>query len=78
MTPQQIRWCVAIASEKEAWMNTLNDEWNQVTKEGEATKKWLRDEGLIDDYNEATARLYVFVEHLCAQPLPIQKWVMSS
>lgn len=59
-------------------MNSLNDEWNRPTEDSEATKKWLRDEGLIDDKNEATSRLYTFVEHLCAQPLPIQKWVMPQ
>ena len=52
---------------------------------GQEAKEWLLHEGLIEDgtghptqWGRPTERLAVFIKHLCAQPLPVQTWVMPS
>lgn len=51
---------------------------------GQEVKLWLVDSGLIEDgsggtkWGQPTEKLRVFIEHLCAQPLPVQVWVMPK
>lgn len=54
----------------------LDDQyWSEA---GIETRKWLKDEGLVDDRGAATERLVVWIKHLCAQPLPVQTWKMPE
>ena len=77
MTPFQLRWALVFASGGEAWTEI---DWHEFDSPvGQETKLWLLKEGLIhgDDrrWGDPTDRLLAYIEHLCAQPLPVCKWV---
>jgi len=41
---------------------------------GQETRRWLRDNDLIDADHRATERGKAWVKFICATPLPIQSW----
>jgi hypothetical protein len=46
--------------------------WNSGA--GLETRKWLQDNGLINEDNRATKRGEAWVEYICATPLPVARW----
>lgn len=79
MTPLHLQFCIAFAGSKEP-MHMLGNSYDSPA--GKNVKAWMIAEGLIldgeKDWGTPTTRLYVFVEHLCQQPLPVSKWVMPE
>jgi hypothetical protein len=47
--------------------------WN--SQAGFETRRWLKENNLIDEDNKATERGKAWIEMFCSTPLPIAKWV---
>lgn len=77
MTPLHLEFCLAFHWSPNP-AEVLGVTYNSPA--GEEVLQWMIDEGLIkwshdDNRYERQERLGVFIEHLCQQPLPVQKWV---
>lgn len=81
MTPMQIHWCVMYHTRGDPVAELGHEHFNSPV--GRGVLDWLVTEGLIvwshdEQRHIPQERLAVFIEHLCAQTLPVQKWVMSQ
>ena len=81
MTPLHLEFCLAFHWSPEPY-RVLDVTYDSPA--GKEIKAWMIAEKLIEDgendttWGQPTQRLRVFIEHLCAQPLPVQQWVMPS
>ena len=78
MTPMQLQWCLMFWTRAEAVRDLGEEHFNSPA--GKDVLMWMIDEGLIKWEQTESAylrqeRLGVFVDHLCEQSLPVQKWV---
>lgn len=81
MTPMQILWCIMYHTRGNPAADLGAEHFN--SRAGRDVLDWLVTEGLIvwshdEQRHIPQERLAVFVSHLCAQPLPEQKWVMLA
>ncbi len=81
MTPMQIMWCVVYHTRGNPVADLGHEHFNSPV--GREVLDWLVIEGLIvwsqdEQRHIPQERLAIFVDHLCAQPLPIQQWVMPQ
>lgn len=79
MTPLQLNWCILFWTRGDPVVDIGEPQFS--SSAGKECQMWMIDEGLIKwDAGEKRylpqERLGVFIEHLCAQELPIQKWAM--
>ena len=81
LTPMHIHWAVVhyFSPDPRAELGAAHYD----SPAGEDAQNWLLGEGLIsypsgDGKPRGTQRLAAFVEHLCQQPLPVQKWVQPE
>jgi hypothetical protein len=51
-------------------------EWD--SEAGIETRRWLQENGLIDENHRATPRGEAWVQFICDTPLPVSKWVMPG
>jgi len=51
-------------------------EWNSPA--GIKSRRWLQDNGLIDEDHRATEKGKAWVNHICATPLPVSAWVFPG
>lgn len=81
MTPMQIHWCVIFLVCGDPVAELGDPHFN--SRVGKEVQMWMINEALIEWSAEEKRylplpRLQAFVEHLCQQPLPVQKWVMPE
>ena len=79
MSPMQIHWCIMFWVRADPIAELGDEHFNSPA--GKDVQQWMIDEQLIawsatDSRYERQERLGAFIDHLCAQQLPIQKWVM--
>lgn len=51
-------------------------EWNSPA--GILSRRWLQENGLIDDEHHATEKGRVWVKHICSTPLPVSAWILPE
>lgn len=51
-------------------------EWNSPA--GIASRRWLQENGLIDEDHRVTEKGKAWVNHICATPLPVSAWVFPG
>lgn len=80
LTPMHIHWAVVHHFSADPRAELGSAHFNSPA--GCEVQKWLWEEGLVEGSTKATThgtpRLAAFVEHLCQQPLPVQKWVQPE
>jgi hypothetical protein len=81
MTPLELNWCILFWTRGDPVADIGDAQFN--SSAGKACQMWMIDERLIVWSPEEKRylpqeRLGVFIEHLCAQPLPVQKWLMPK
>jgi hypothetical protein len=81
LAPIHIHWCIMFWTRGDPVTDLGEEHFNSPA--GGDTLRWMLDEKLIEwSHNEGrhvpTERLGVFINHLCAQPLPVQKWIMPD
>ena len=79
LAPIHLDWCIAFWTRGDPIADLGEAHFNSPA--GADTLQWMIDEGLIkwsanDKRHLPQERLGVFIEHLCAQPLPVQRWIM--
>lgn len=45
---------------------------------GIQSRRWLRENGLIDEEHRATEKGRVWVKHICSTPLPVSAWILPE
>ncbi len=81
LAPIHISWCIAYWTRANPADDLGIDHFE--SEAGREVFAWMIREKLIvwtpeEKRHVPQERLGVFIEHLCAQPLPVQKWVMPE
>ena len=77
VTPIYIEFAIAFNCATDP-ADMLGDSYDSLV--GREVKHWLLDQGLIasDPWGKPTEKLRVWIDHLCAQPLPEIRWTVPA